>query len=357
MARYGAWLSSAIGLAGWLAVAAATNPSGAWELIEEYDPVHGYLGDKLPDTQRYRNWEIYDRQTAKFYSVFDLAVAEQNMLVIDVYSFDFQPIVMVQDKSYALVGQGTIQPASYNADGSRLYHARLEFLPPRPGPTELLISSYVPNQGGRFKLEWSLLGPGESAALPGRMATQDMADGWEHVTDYDPVEAYLGDQQPDSQVFPTREIFDQPTAKFYAVYELALAERHALTVDVYSHEFQPVIYVQDKQYALLGQGTIQPTADLGGAGKVYHARIEFHTPWAGPAELLISSYTAGGRGNYKMEWALFKEAEPSMGSGGISTPLGPSECDCQDPATGRWYQNPFEDLGECIPERAIKWCN
>lgn len=356
MARHAAGFSGAIALAAWLAMSVATGTAQAWEIIEEYQPVEGYLGDKQPDTQRYPNREIYDPPTAKFYSVFDLAVEEQDMLAVDVYSFDFQPVITVQDKGLALVGQGTIEPVTYNADGSQLYHARIEFVPPSPGPTQLLISSYVPNQGGRFKMEWSLYGPDRSAAFPGQMATQEMVAGWDSVAEYDPVEGYLGDRQPDTQAFRTWEVYDQPTAKFYAVYELAMEERHALTVDVFSFEFQPIILVQDKQFALLGQGTIQPTSYYDDGSELYHARIEFHTPWAGPAELLISSYAAGGQGNYKMEWALWKEAAPSIGAGGVSaTP--DSDCDCQDPATGRRYQSPFEDLGECIPERAIKWCN
>lgn len=209
MARYSTWLARAIGLAACLAGMTAASPVGAWELMEEYDPVEGYLGDKQPDTKRYRNWEIYDPPTGKFYSVFELAMEDERALTVDVYSFDFQPIIVIQDKAFALIAQGTINPTTYNEDGSKLYHARLEL----------------------------------------------------------------------------------------------------------------------------------------------------HTPWAGPAELLISSYARGSRGSFKMEWSLWGPDLPSQGTGGVTTIPPTSDCDCQDPATGRRYQSPFEDLGECRPERAIKWCN
>ena len=328
-----------------VAGALGADPAEAWELVEEYEPVDGYLGDGQADTGRYPSRELYDAATGRHYAVFDIDVRDGYRLTVDVLSFDFQPVITVDQAGHGIVGQGTIEPTAYQQDGRAVQHARIDFEPPSPGPARLLVSGYVPGDRGAFKMEWTLWRPGGEAAL---------RTPWEFVEEYQPVEGYLGDRQPDSRAYPSREIYDAASGRFYSVFELALADQRALVVDVYSFDFQPAITVQDKAHALIGQGTVQP----GGNGAVFHARIEFHTPWEGPAELLVSSFEANRTGRFKMEWSLWREAPPSMGPGGVST-VAPADdgCDCQDPASGRRFQSPFEDLGECIPARAIKWCN
>lgn len=194
-----------------------------------------------------------------------------------------------------------------------------------------------------------------AACLTGMAGTSTAGD-WQLIEQYPQINGFLSDRQPETQAFVNWEVYDEPTAKFYAVFELAMEENRALIVDIYSYEFQPILFVQDKKFQVLKRGDIVASTIEAGA-ELFHAHLEFHTPWAGPAELLISSEVPD-QGGFAMEWSLWGSDGMPAATGGTSPlPPGTSECDCQDPATGRWYQSPFEDLGECRPERALKWCN
>lgn len=200
---------------------------------------------------------------------------------------------------------------------------------------------------------WLIGAIAATAALAG-MATTVRAQDWKLVETYPRVDGFLSDRQPEPSQFPNREIYDEGTAKFYSVFPLQLQEERVFIVDVYSYDFQPIIMVQDMNYQVIARGTIMdPIVQQNGIAN--HTRLELHNPWAGPAELLISSEVPD-QGSFAVEWSLWKANTPAAttgsSEGGLETP-----CNCQDPATGRWFQSAFTDLGECYPERAVRWCN
>jgi hypothetical protein len=182
------------------------------------------------------------------------------------------------------------------------------------------------------------------------------AQDWQLTAQYPRVTGYLGDRLADSTDFSSYEIYDPGTARFYSVFPLALVEGNAFIVDVYSAEFQPAITIQNMNYEIIIRGTIMDYVyDEPSNTFFYHARMEFHVPWSGDAELLVSSHDIA-QGNYFMDWSLWH------GSSGV-TPIpegqvtpGMTNCDCQDPATGRWFNNPIW-VNDCDPAQAIEWCN
>lgn len=182
------------------------------------------------------------------------------------------------------------------------------------------------------------------------------AQDWQLTEQYPRVIGYLGDKKAESSVFPNYEIYDPGTSRFYTVFPLGLVEGKAFMVDVYSAEFQPMITIQNMNYDVIIRGTIMDYVyDEPSNTYFYHVRMEFHVPWTGDAELLISSHDID-QGNYFMDWSLWH-------SSGSVTPIpegqgtpGATHCGCQDPATGRWFNTPIWEY-DCDPAQAIEWCS
>lgn len=146
----------AFGFAIVLPVAAAGAAAQEWELVQQFTRVDGFISDRKPDTAAYENWEIYDEDTAKYYSIYPLMLETDRTLIVDAYSYDFQPIIILQDIGYEVIHRGNIMPAQYQQSANaNLYHARMEFTMDEAVPAELLITSSEPDQGS-YAMHWAL---------------------------------------------------------------------------------------------------------------------------------------------------------------------------------------------------------
>ncbi len=133
-------------------------------------------------------------------------------------------------------------------------------------------------------------------------------------------------------------------------------------VDVYSRDFQPIITVQDENSEIIHRGNNMPAQhDQAANAKLYHARMEYildetRSEEGSHAELLITTWDTS-QGSYAMEWSLWRPRgtaaapDPAPNTGNLS------DCNCQDPATGRRFEEPIWEYGKCDPANAIQWCN
>jgi len=188
-------------------------------------------------------------------------------------------------------------------------------------------------------------------------AAEPRAQDWEHITTYDRVDGYLGDQKPEPSSYPNAEHYDQARYRFRSVWGLQLTAGTALVAEVWSPDFLPLLVAQDwNQQELLRGISLPAQVDQASGVPLFGGRIELHAPWNGPAELVVTSEDVG-QGRFQLYWSLWRpkgSAPPPSpsGGGGGSTPF--PDCDCQDPASGRYYES---HLGVCDPALAVKWCN
>jgi hypothetical protein len=204
---------------------------------------------------------------------------------------------------------------------------------------------------------WRRVWPLLAGLCIGGWAVGAAAEAWVQVSTYERIDGYLGDKRPEAGPYDNFEIYDPPSAKFYSVWDLELEPERVLMVEVYSYDFQPAVSVQDLQHNVLQRGTFQtPQWVQQYSAYLYKTILEFHTPWAGPAELLVSSQEIS-QGGFTITWSLWKASgAPATGDGGGGVTPFP-DCGCQDLGSGRWFQVPIWELGNCDPATAIKWCN
>ena len=175
------------------------------------------------------------------------------------------------------------------------------------------------------------------------------------VTQLEQVEGYLGDQQPESSRYPNAEIYDQTTTRFYSSWWVKVQPRQMLVVDVYSGDFPPAASLHDQLGDLLVRGRIQEEVWNPGLGAyVKRLRLEYTADEA--SETLLSLTTQDiSQGRFTIVWSIWQDQ--SAASGGTQGGGSVSACECQDPASGRWYHHPFQTLGVCVPAEATRWCN
>lgn len=204
-----------------------------------------------------------------------------------------------------------------------------------------------------------------STILAPIVATSASAQDWELFHQFTRVDGFLSDRKPEPGDYFNWEIYDNRTAKYYSVFPIDIqyaGVAELLMVDVYSRDFQPIITVQDENSEIIHRGNNMPAQhDQAANAKLYHARMEYildetRSEEGSHAELLITTWDTS-QGSYAMEWSLWRPRgtaaapDPAPNTGNLS------DCNCQDPATGRRFEEPIWEYGKCDPANAIQWCN
>lgn len=110
--------------------------------IQDFPPIQGYLGDQLPDGPW---WEGYDNRAAKFYGATFVDLGQDEAIVVDVCSYEYQPALFIQDHMYRSVENGAWRSGAlapyFDQQAQRLvYCARLDFTSTASGRSKYLIT-------------------------------------------------------------------------------------------------------------------------------------------------------------------------------------------------------------------------
>lgn len=125
-----------------LAIAAPPVSADTMTKITEFPPVNGHLGDQAPDGA----WiESYDDRTYRFFSSAEMYLNYGEMVVLDVLSYQYQPIIYLRDTQGTVLETGGPIPSWIDAQSQqRVYAAHLEHRSTYQGKlyVQILHSSY-----------------------------------------------------------------------------------------------------------------------------------------------------------------------------------------------------------------------
>lgn len=211
-----------------------------------------------------------------------------------------------------------------------------------------------------------------AAAQPG--VAQDL----KKITEFPPVQGYLGDRAPDGV---WTEKYDERTYRFYSFSEMDLNYGETLVLDVTSYEYQPIIHLQNVKGEPIATGTPIPSwVDPQNGLMVYAAHLEYRSvyqgrlfvfllhsshhmsadQWGNPVTSQVSNVA---QGTFYLSGSLWREPDaPTASTPSVSTPSGSGgtfdmQCTCLA-GNGRTYRT---DMGLCpsepVSETDPAWCN
>ena len=207
------------------------------------------------------------------------------------------------------------------------------------------------------------------------LARPGAGDGAVKIGDLPTVNGYLGDYAPDGGWIET---YNDKNYKFVSYTSVELGQGETIVVEVYSFDYQPVIFAQAMDYTILGNSApLEPRLDPTTKRTVYGAHLDYRATDLGRKQYIIShaiafmatgstDSTTIGQGSFILTgsiWGTKQSTAPSGETSGTTGPdLGHTECDCQDPASGRFFSSGGITLGGAIdcppppPPDSADWC-